>query len=126
MNRTTEALHTKVTGPNGVKDIGGRVVAVQGPEFLNKYMTNMILPRRQELVTMIIASEIQHDGMPVGRDVVAMMIGQAYHIADEILLAERETLDGVIDKYWEVFMNRNKRTEEVMNTLVEESQDYSL
>ena len=50
----------------------------------------------------------------------------SYELADEMMLNERVTLDSVMDRYWEAYMTREDKTEDVMRSLVEESKDYSL
>ena len=123
MRKTTEALHTKVTGPDGVAEMpGGKIVAIKGPKFL-EYVTDYVMPRRFDTAQLALSAMIQSGEYPRSSK---QLVDQAYKLADEMMLNERVTLDSVMDKYWEAYMTREDKTEDVMRTLVEESKDYSL
>lgn len=125
MNKTTEALHTKVTGPEGVVDMpGGKIVAIKGPKFL-EYVTDYIMPRRFDTAQLALSALLQSNG-PIRELEIPQLVKDSYELADEMMLNERVTLDSVMDRYWEAYMTREDKTEDVMRSLVEESKDYSL
>lgn len=123
MRKTTEALHTDVVGNGNVQELHGtRIVALKGEKFF-EYMSTVVLARRFDTAQMVLAQALRNDD---GSRPTADLVRQAYEIADELLLQERATLDRIIERYWELYLTRDSKTEDVMRTLVEESKDYSL
>jgi len=123
MNKTTEALHAKVTGDVGIASLpGSKIVAVKGPKFI-EFVTDYVMPRRFDTAQLALSALLQRVD---DQKAIEPLVGLAYELADEMMLQERQTLDGVMDKYWEAYMTRQEKTDAVMQTLVEESGDYSL
>jgi len=111
----------------GMKSAGG-IYFAKGPEFHAKFMGEFMMPRRAELVAMLVASTIQS-----GVDVTKLEPGQrkdiargAYRMADDMLIIERETLDERMAEYWDLYMSHSKETDDVMAAVEDSHKDYSL
>jgi len=121
---TTEALKADPTklGKSNVSQLNSGVFMIKGPEFHERFMANYIMPRRFECASMVMASHIQRFGVDMDPDDLVLL---AWKIADAFVLAERSTLDKRMSQYFDLYMEHNKQTEDVINALIDSQQDYS-
>lgn len=115
-----------IMGHNSSGKSDGGIYFAKGPEFHLKFMAGFIMPFRRELMQMALASTIQREGAPSTAQGVMDLVNMSYAIADAAVLQERATLDAEMARYWDLYLEQGKSTDEVMKAVQESHQDYSL
>lgn len=134
IGKTTEALSVRTAEPgdDGVRELpGSRLVIAQGPGFLDRFMADLVMPRRVDTAQLALSAMLQNQHIVDAED-IRVLVKSAWAIADEFVLQEESSLREKIgdrtplDRYWEMYLNRDKSTSDLLDTLVEESHDYHL
>lgn len=124
--KTTEALRP-VGGREAGKDFVGKtpsgIFYAKGPNFHQTFMASYIMPLRRGVAELVVASFVQRHGLP---EDIATLCDTAWEIADQFALRERETLDAHLGDYWNLYMQQNKSTDEVMDAVIDAAQDWSV
>ena len=138
IGQTTEALSARTADPGDAKVgkvDGSRIVIAQGPGFIDQYMTEFIQPRRFDTAQLVVSALLQASSQdardaltdPSTRQEMAKLIAMAgYAVADELMLGEKESLKLTVGRYWQAYLDRDKETDAIIESLIEESHDYSL
>ena len=104
-----------------------RIFAVKGRDFHERFMSQLIMPMRQDVAVMalqqVLAGHLQHSHP--GHPDVRYCVAKAFEIADEFCLQAPVTADAKLADYFKLYMSRGD-VDELIKSQMDAKHDWSL